>query len=953
MSRALRRIWALTLALVLGVPVLTGAPPAPSPPAGAVPAGFTQQVVYTGLTRPTTLAFASDGRVFVAEKSGIIKVFDSLSDDTPTVFADLRPQVYDFTDLGLIGLALAPTFPADPYVYVSYSYDGVVGGSAPTYHDACPVIGACPSSARVSRLRADGNVMTGDEQVLLHDWCTQIDSHSIGALAFGPDGALYVSGGDGASGTFTDYGQSGDPTNPCGDPPAPVGGPMTPPTAEGGALRAQDIRTADDPTGLGGTLIRISPTTGVALPDNPLAASPDPNTRRIVAYGLRNPFRWTFRPGTSEVWVGDVGWRTWEEINRITDPAVGPVRNYGWPCYEGTAVQGGYNAANLALCESLYAAPTVVPPYYTYQHSQVVAAGDGCRTGGSSPAGMAFYPASGGGYPATYAGALFFADYSRGCVWAMRTGANGLPDPARIVPFAAAPGVVDLQVGPEHDLYYVDLTGGTVRRFHHNSGNQVPHAVATATPTSGQAPLTVTFDAVGSTDPDPGDILEYQWDFTGDGTVDATGRTVSHTYAAVGTYAARLRVVDIGGLSDTVTVLIRVGTAAPVPVIDTPTAELRWSVGQSVHFRGHADDPQQGALPASALTWDLVLRHCSTPDNCHSHPVREWTGVTEGDFRAPDHEYPSYLELTLTARGGGGLTGSTTLRLDPQTVRISLATRPAGLRLHLNGRSLTTPNNAQVIVGSTNTLSAPGPQTLGPATYTFVGWSDGGAATHVVTAPATAATWTATYDSIAGSCGDSYGYTCTTQPGRPYVPADDDVLPLAGDNVTREIRLPFAVPYYGQVHSRAWVDSNGVLSFADPGGSWPTNRPLPQAAAPNAALYPFWDDLEVRADSSVRTATIGGTPDRRFVVEWRDLGLKGAGSARVSFQVVISEWGEIVFNYAGLHAGRELGNSATIGIENPTGTDAVAYSYNQLVLADSRAIVFTPPAATVGAAPAG
>ena len=175
----------------------------------------------------------------------------------------------------------------------------------------------------------------------------------------------------------------------------------------------------------------------------------------------------------------------------------------------------------------------MTPPYYTYAHSQTVAAGDGCPTGGSAPSGVAFYPTGGGNYPSTYAGALFFADYSRECIWAMRAGTNGLPDPASIIPFSSTvSGPVDLEIGPDQDLYYVDLTGGTVRRFHYSSGNQPPAAVVTATPVSGNAPLQVTFDATGSTDPDPGDILSYQWDFTNDGTVDATGATASFTYTS-------------------------------------------------------------------------------------------------------------------------------------------------------------------------------------------------------------------------------------------------------------------------------------------------------------------------------------------------------------------------------------------------------------------------------------
>ena len=140
--------------------------------------------------------------------------------------------------------------------------------------------------------------------MLIEDWCQQYPSHSVGDVGFGADGALYVSGGDGASFNFMDYGQDGSPVNPCGDPPAGVGGAMTPPDAEGGALRSQDVRTSDDPTGLDGAIIRVDQETGEALPGNPFAASDDPDARRIVAYGLRNPFRFAIRPGTSETWVG-------------------------------------------------------------------------------------------------------------------------------------------------------------------------------------------------------------------------------------------------------------------------------------------------------------------------------------------------------------------------------------------------------------------------------------------------------------------------------------------------------------------------------------------------------------------------------------------------------------------------------------------------------------------------
>ncbi len=243
--------------------------------------------------------------------------------------------------------------------------------------------------------------MTGAEQVLIEGWFQQFPSHSVGSLAFGNDGALYVSGGDGASFYFTDYGQKGIPLNPGGDPPVAVGGVQTPPTAEGGALRSQDLRTSGDPVGLNGAILRVDPATGAAMAGNPLAANPDPNARRIIAYGLRNPFRMTFRPGTEEIWIGDVGYHTWEEIDRIASSTNSTVENFGWPCYEGSAKQSAYDAAGLNICENLYAAPgTVTAPYFKYAQLQDVVPGETCPNGSSSISAIAFY--NGSSYPASY-----------------------------------------------------------------------------------------------------------------------------------------------------------------------------------------------------------------------------------------------------------------------------------------------------------------------------------------------------------------------------------------------------------------------------------------------------------------------------------------------------------------------------------------------------------------------
>jgi glucose/arabinose dehydrogenase/PKD repeat protein len=746
LSRVDRRVGAL-LALMLVTASLAVSTPPESASAASLPPGFQEEIVFSGLTEPTAVRFSPDGRVFVAEKSGLIKVFDDLTDTTPTIFADLRTQVHNYWDRGLLGLALDPNFPMNPWVYVLYTYDAPIGGTAPRWgsvggtFDGCPTPpgptdDGCVVAGHLSRLQASGNTMIGEEQVLIEDWCQQYPSHSIGSLAFGADGALYVSGGDGASFNFVDYGQDGAPVNPCGDPPGGVGGTMTPPSAEGGALRSQDLRTTGDPVDLNGAILRVDPATGQGLPDNPMASSADPNARRIVAYGLRNPFRMTTRPGTNEVWIGDVGWGDWEEIDRLIAPISDAVDNFGWPCYEGDGRQGGYDAANLTVCENLYNDGTgaVVAPYFRYHHNDLVLPNDVCPKGGSSVAGTSFAFSSGGSYPAEYRGALFFADYSRRCIWAIPTGADGLPDISKRRTFvggAAQP--VDVQIGPGGDLFYVDL-GGTIRRIRYFAQNQPPFAVATANPTSGAAPLTVTFDGTASSDPD-GDALTYAWDLDGDGAFDdAAQATTSFTYTQPGTYTATLRVTDPSGASGTSSVTISAGNTPPDAVIDSPAASTTWKVGDPITFSGHATDAQQGSLEPSALSWSLVLQHC--PSTCHEHPLQTFSGTASGSFVTPDHEFPSHLDLRLTVTDAGGLSDSTSVQLDPRTVALTFGSNPAGVTLAVGSTSQPTPFTRTAILGSTLSMSAPSPQAVGGTAYEFVSWSDGGAQTHNVVANA-------------------------------------------------------------------------------------------------------------------------------------------------------------------------------------------------------------------------
>ena len=186
------------------------------------------------------------------------------------------------------------------------------------------------------------------------------------------------------------------------------------------------------------------------------------------------------------------------------------------------------------------------------------------------------------------------------------------------------------------------------------------------------------------------------------------------------------------------------------------------------------------------------------------------------------------------------------------------------------------------------------------------------------------------------------GYAASVA-ARPFTDIIDTgtAVALTGDESHTQISLPFAFGFYGQSYSSAWLSTNGFLTFTDPGTD-PAPGPLPSTTAPNAGIYPFWDDLQLDAYSNVATQTTGTASNRQFTIEYYHAYLYGR-STLVSFQITLNEsGGGIQFNYADLDNPDDQGSAASVGVENADGTQGTQYSYKQPILADDQAITFSP-----------
>jgi glucose/arabinose dehydrogenase len=341
--------------------------------AATLPSGFSETQI-SGLSNPTAMAIAPDGRIFVCLQGGQLRVIkNGALLATPFVTLTVDPT----GERGLLGIAFDPNFATNNFLYLYYT------------------VTSTPRHNRVSRFTANGDVVVaGSELPILDLENLSATNHNGGAIHFGPDGKLYVATGENAV-----------PSN------------------------AQTLNNRL------GKILRIN-LDGTIPTDNPFFNTASGVNRSIWALGLRNPFTFAFQPGTTRMFINDVGQNAVEEIN---DGIAGS--NYGWPTCEGAC-----SPAN----------PNFRDPLFQYGHGS-------SSTTGCAIAGGAFYNPTTVQFGASYVGKYFFADLCSGWIRLM--------DPSNNTATGFASGIsnpVDLAVASDGSLYYLARGSAAVFRVQFN-----------------------------------------------------------------------------------------------------------------------------------------------------------------------------------------------------------------------------------------------------------------------------------------------------------------------------------------------------------------------------------------------------------------------------------------------------------------------------------------------------
>lgn len=587
-------------------------------PVHALPPNFEDVTIGSNWNQAVGLCFAPDGRMFVWEKAGRVwNVENGVKAAQPLI--DIREEVGNWADYGLLGFAIDPNFYSNGHIYLMYvvDYHHLIFHGTPGYnpqantynHDTIARITRYTCNAADGYRSVDMNsrfVLVGEAIHAGIPICHM--SHGIGTLVFGEDGTLLASCGDAASYETVDV---GGPTS--GSSYTALGDGIIQAKEDVGSYRAQLVDSLD------GKVLRLDPSTGDGVPSNPFydALAPRAPRSRVWAMGLRNPYRMSLRPGTGNadptvadpgtLYIGDVGWVTWEELNICRGPGV----NFGWPVFEGLEENTWYSDAspfNFDAQNPLYNIPICNEPFFRFRdlilqetlesdplfpnpcdpgeevpgslhrfvhrrpaldwlHSttgpartggfvgnspvihNVGASGSpvaGPQFGGSCALAGVWY--SGTNFPPEYQDTLFFADFSNQWIRSLRVDANENPVQIRDFARTEAGAVVAMGIDPTTgSLYYINYNAGSSIHRVTLVDNLPPLAVASADPYYGPWPLTVQFSSAGSSDPES-QALTYLWEF-GDGTPVSTEANPTHVFGyeditGQGTIISRIGTLD-------------------------------------------------------------------------------------------------------------------------------------------------------------------------------------------------------------------------------------------------------------------------------------------------------------------------------------------------------------------------------------------------------------------------
>jgi hypothetical protein len=667
-----------------------------------LPAGFTTSVVGADWNLPLGTAFTQDGqKLFVWEKDGRVYVCNRdasakyIKQTTPVL--DISEEVANWGDHGLMGFALDPNFESTGLIYLLYVVDRhyLMNFGTPAYNPATSTRGA--TIGRITRYKTitnGSNLVTdlSSRMILLGETrSTGIalthDSHGLGTLAFAADGTLLATAGDGGSYYAVDKGSDPDTDFDL----ALIDG-IIRPEENVGAFRAQLLNCHN------GKLLRIDPVTGNGVSSNPYYSAGQPRSpkSRVWAFGLRNPFRFSIKPGTGstnpaagdagEIYIGDVGWNTYEEVNIITTPGV----NCGWPLFEGLTPTPGYTQALTANGDEpnpLFGINGCNQQFFNFQDllkqatadndktiynpcNPLVSVGTGNRffhhrpiidwqhfvdtsrvgifsgnnavtaqigTTESNVVGSPFQGNcalggpwySGSSFPAEYSNRYFVADHDAN--WIKCVAVEFTDRVTEVKNFGSGfSGIVNLNMNPlDGSLFVVELGNfstipTTIKQIKYG-GNEAPIVKITSDKIYGPSSLAVNFTGINSSDPD-GTIAGYTWNF-GDGGTSAVANP-SHSFTApVNTptkFVVRLTVTDNLGTSSTDSIIISVNNTPPVVNITSPEKNSLYKVGPDTLYTCTATvtDAEHTAGQLK-YEWQTFLRH-----NSHAHLENESTQVS-------------------------------------------------------------------------------------------------------------------------------------------------------------------------------------------------------------------------------------------------------------------------------------------------------------------------------------